>query len=83
MYKKITSANNNVYYEGRGGKMDFQGKISADNDYNCSIACSVTECKYNSRSDKYCTLDKIQVVKHEAEAKNAQCTDCGSFMRLG
>lgn len=63
-------------------KMDFQGKESTGN-YNGSIACTVTECKYNAKGDRYCTLDKIQVVKHEAEAKTAQCTDCGSFMKLG
>jgi len=62
--------------------MDMQGKCSCNEGYNGSIACSVAECKFNAKGDKFCTLDKIQVVKHEALAKDAQCTDCGSFMKL-
>lgn len=58
-----------------------ENRSTSENGYNGSIACTVTECKYNKTSDKYCTLNKIQVVKHEAEAKDSKCTDCGSFMR--
>ncbi len=62
--------------------MDIQGNCSCHDGYNVSIACTVAECKFNAKTDKYCTLNKIQVVKHEAQAKEAQCTDCGSFMKL-
>lgn len=47
--------------------------------HNSSIGCIVTECKFNDKSHNYCTLDKIQVVKHEAKADTIECTDCGSF----
>ncbi|ARC83985.1 hypothetical protein U732_501 [Clostridium argentinense CDC 2741] len=46
---------------------------------NDSIMCIVSECKYHYKQDDYCTLDKIEVVKHENNAKTIQCTDCGSF----
>lgn len=47
--------------------------------HNNSISCTVTECKFHCHEDNYCTLEKIQVVKHEAKAKTVECTDCGSF----
>ncbi|SHK10946.1 protein of unknown function [Clostridium cavendishii DSM 21758] len=47
--------------------------------HNDSIGCSVEECAYHCKDDNYCTLEKIQVVKHEATAKTKECTDCGSF----
>ncbi|MCB2290371.1 DUF1540 domain-containing protein [Clostridium sp. CS001] len=47
--------------------------------HNDSIGCIVSECSYHCKDDNYCTLQKIEVVKHEAVAKNQQCTDCGSF----
>ncbi|MFT8313504.1 MAG: DUF1540 domain-containing protein [Clostridium sp.] len=50
--------------------------------HNDSIGCTVTECKYNDRTDNYCTLQKIEVVKHESVAKTTECTDCGSFEKL-
>lgn len=50
-----------------------------NNNKNESIGCIVTECKYHSTGENYCTLNKIQVTKHEAMAKDTQCTDCGSF----
>lgn len=46
---------------------------------NPSIQCSVNECSYHANSDNYCTLDKIQVGKHEAQATQIECTDCQSF----
>ncbi|WP_084315361.1 DUF1540 domain-containing protein [Clostridium hydrogeniformans] len=48
-------------------------------DHNNSIGCVVNECKYHCKDDNYCTLDKIEIVKHESNAKSVQCTDCGSF----
>lgn len=47
--------------------------------HNDSIGCTVSECKYHCTDDNYCTLDEIQVEKHEPVANTAQCTDCGSF----
>ena len=47
--------------------------------HNESIGCIVSECKFHCKDDDYCTLDKIEVVKHETVAKTKQCTDCGSF----
>jgi hypothetical protein len=49
--------------------------------HNDSIGCSVTECKYHDSGAEYCTLEKIQVVKHEPVANSVQCTDCGSFIK--
>ncbi|MBL4934715.1 DUF1540 domain-containing protein [Clostridium sp. YIM B02515] len=48
-------------------------------EHNASIGCTVTECKYHCKDDNYCTLEQIQVVKHEPQASTVQCTDCGSF----
>lgn len=47
--------------------------------HNDSIGCTVSECKYHCNDDNYCTLQQIQVVKHETKASTVQCTDCGSF----
>lgn len=55
---------------------------SSMHSHNDSIGCTVTECKYNDRTDNYCTLQKIEVVKHESVAKTTECTDCGSFEKL-
>ncbi|KZL92949.1 DUF1540 domain-containing protein [Clostridium magnum] len=46
---------------------------------NNSIGCTVTECKFHAKDESYCSLEKIQVTKHETTAKTKQCTDCGSF----
>lgn len=48
-------------------------------EHNASIGCTVSECKYHCKDDNYCTLEQIQVVKHENSANTVQCTDCGSF----
>lgn len=48
-------------------------------EHNNSIGCVVSECKYHCKDDNYCTLEQIQVVKHELRANTVQCTDCGSF----
>lgn len=48
-------------------------------EHNGSIGCTVSECKYHCKGDNYCTLERIEVVKHEDKANTVQCTDCGSF----
>jgi hypothetical protein len=48
-------------------------------EHNQSIGCTVTECKYHCKEDSFCTLEQIQVVKHEHGANTVECTDCGSF----
>jgi hypothetical protein len=51
------------------------------NGHNDSIACDVTECKFNAKDEHFCTLEQIKVVKHESNAETIHCTDCGSFER--
>lgn len=46
---------------------------------NSSIGCIVSECKFHSKDENFCTLDTIQITKHEPKAKTVECTDCGSF----
>jgi Domain of Unknown Function (DUF1540). len=52
---------------------------SMHNGHNDSIGCSVTECNHHAKSENFCTLQQINVIKHESEAKTIECTDCGSF----
>ncbi|APM37481.1 DUF1540 domain-containing protein [Clostridium kluyveri] len=52
-----------------------------NNGRNSSIGCIVNECRFHAKDTDYCTLDKIEVTKHEAMAKDVQCTDCGSFKK--
>lgn len=47
--------------------------------HNPSIGCTVNECKYHCKDDNYCTLQSIEVGKHEVHAKDVKCTDCNSF----
>jgi hypothetical protein len=49
--------------------------------HNPSIGCSVSECKFHYKDDSYCTLEKIDVVKHSQKADTIECTDCGSFKK--
>lgn len=49
--------------------------------HNDSIHCLVKECKFHCVNDDYCTLEKIDVVKHGAKADNIEATDCGSFQK--
>lgn len=56
-------------------------KTTLHNGHNDSIGCTVTECKFHAKDEKFCTLEQIQVVKHEHGAKTVECTDCGSFER--
>ena len=46
---------------------------------NPSIKCSVKQCKFNNNSEKYCTLNAIEVGTHESDPKMTECTDCLSF----
>lgn len=46
---------------------------------NKSISCNVNECKHHGKTEAYCTLDHIDVVKHSLTASTVECTDCGSF----
>ena len=46
---------------------------------NESIGCTVTECRNHTNGEQYCSLEKIQVVKHNASANTVEHTDCGSF----
>lgn len=61
--------------------METHSNITMHAGHNDSIGCTVNECKFNDNAQKYCTLSKIQVVKHEATATTPECTDCGSFQR--
>lgn len=47
---------------------------------NPSIGCIVSECKYHSDSEDYCTLDKIMVGRTEQVSSNSKETDCESFV---
>lgn len=52
---------------------------------NKHIGCSVTECKHHAKSEPYCTLDHINVVKSDSmtnsTAQSQCCTDCASFVK--
>lgn len=50
-------------------------------EHNKSIGCIVTECSFHSKDQNYCSLEQIQVTKHEGDATTVECTDCGSFKR--
>lgn len=47
--------------------------------HNEAIGCTVTECSYHCREDMYCTLDRIDIVRHSPEVRSKDGTDCGSF----
>ena len=49
--------------------------------HNSSIGCTVSECKFHCTEDNYCTLGKIEVVKHTQMANTVECTDCNSFKK--
>lgn len=46
---------------------------------NKSIGCTVNECKYHAKEQAYCSLDRIEVVKHNNTVNSQEGTDCGSF----
>ncbi|GMQ59623.1 DUF1540 domain-containing protein [Vallitalea sediminicola] len=54
--------------------------------YNSSIGCTVSECKYHTDND-FCSLDHIKVVNSSVSnldnltnsVKTQEITDCGSF----
>ena len=46
---------------------------------NKAIGCTVTQCKHHCCGENYCSLNKIEIVTHEANPTVSQCTDCSSF----
>lgn len=46
---------------------------------NSNIGCSVNECKYHAENKPLCTLNHIEVVKHQTPVTSVEATDCGSF----
>lgn len=47
---------------------------------NMSIHCDVTECKYHDKTEKYCTLNAINVC-HDKSKDGTLEADCGSYER--
>ncbi len=50
---------------------------------NHSIGCTVSQCTHHCGNENYCSLNKIEVVTHEANPTMPQCTDCASFKLKG
>ncbi len=50
---------------------------------NKSIGCTVTQCIHHCKNENYCSLSKIEVVTHEGNPTEVQCTDCASFAPKG
>ena len=48
---------------------------------NNSIGCNVTECVHHAKKVDECTLQHIEVIRHNTPATCPECTDCGSFAR--
>lgn len=47
---------------------------------NQNIGCTVTECKHHAKTQQYCSLNSINIVKHSGSSiTTKECTDCGSF----
>ncbi|MGL4739017.1 MAG: DUF1540 domain-containing protein [Cellulosilyticaceae bacterium] len=52
---------------------------------NMSIKCQVVECKHNDGNEAYCTLGKIEIVRHTSLTSSIEgtvdgCgTDCAYF----
>lgn len=46
---------------------------------NENICCNVNECKHHSLEGDFCSLKRIQVVKHSTPANTTESTDCGNF----
>lgn len=46
---------------------------------NKSIGCTVNECRFHAKKESFCSLDHINVVKHQSRATDQEATDCGSF----
>ncbi|GAA0179266.1 DUF1540 domain-containing protein [Clostridium sediminicola] len=46
---------------------------------NENIGCNVNECKHHSGEENYCSLNKVQIIKHGGTANTVESTDCGSF----
>ncbi|MBE6789532.1 MAG: DUF1540 domain-containing protein [Ruminococcaceae bacterium] len=54
-----------------------------NNTPNKSIHCTVEQCKYNNKQEKYCTLDQVDIGTHENNPTVPQCVDCNSFVAEG
>ena len=50
-----------------------------DQNYNPSIGCNVSACRYNCADSQYCSLDKINVSDAKSPARKCKDTLCGSF----
>lgn len=61
--------------------MSEHNKHAMHQGHNDSIGCTVNECRFHDSNANYCTLEQIQVVKHESVAKTPESTDCGSFIK--
>lgn len=48
-------------------------------DKNPSIQCTVNECIHHANQVDYCTLEQIQVGKHDNVTNEVEGTDCESF----
>ena len=51
-----------------------------NNTPNKSIHCTVEQCKYNCKDEKYCMLDQVDIGPHEANPTVPKCVDCNSFV---
>ncbi|MBQ7800273.1 MAG: DUF1540 domain-containing protein [Oscillospiraceae bacterium] len=51
-----------------------------NNTPNKSIHCTVEQCKYNCKDEKYCMLDQVDIGTHEKDPTVPQCVDCNSFV---
>ncbi|MBQ1263609.1 MAG: DUF1540 domain-containing protein [Oscillospiraceae bacterium] len=51
-----------------------------NNTPNKSIRCTVEQCKYNCKQEKYCMLDQVDIGTHEANPTVPKCVDCNSFV---
>ena len=50
-----------------------------EQNYNPSIGCSVSACRYNCTDKQFCSLDRISVSDAKSPAKKCKDTLCGSF----
>ena len=51
-----------------------------NNTPNKSIHCTVEQCKYNCKEEKYCMLDQVDIGTHEMNPTVPKCVDCNSFV---
>ena len=48
-------------------------------EYNPSIGCNVSDCRYNCKSEDRCTLTQIDVHQEDSEVTSEHNTCCHSF----